>query len=38
VKPAKLFTVHSALILKRICALPREKLETVLREIQQFFS
>jgi hypothetical protein len=38
VKPAKLFTMHSALILKGICAIRREKLETVLREIRQFFS
>jgi mRNA interferase MazF len=38
VKPAKLFTIHSALILKRLCALRAEKLDAVLDEIRHFFS
>lgn len=38
VKPAKLFTIHSTLVLKKICALRREKLDAVLAEIQRFFS
>jgi mRNA-degrading endonuclease toxin of MazEF toxin-antitoxin module len=37
VKPAKLFTIHSTLVLKKICALRREKLDAVLTEIRQFF-
>jgi hypothetical protein len=38
VKPAKLFTMHTTLVLKRICALGPEKLLIVLTEIRQFFS
>ena len=38
VKPAKLFTIHSTLVLKKICALRREKLDAVLAETRQFFS
>lgn len=38
VKPAKLFTVHSTLVLKRICALRHDKLDAVLHELRQFFS
>ena len=38
VKPAKLFTIHSTLVLKKICALGPEKLSVILTEIRQFFS
>ena len=38
VKPAKLFTMHTTLVLKKICALGPEKLIVVLTEIRQFFS
>ena len=38
VKPAKLFTMHTALVLKKICALSPEKLSVILTEIRQFFS
>ena len=38
VKPAKLFTMHTTLVLKKICALGPDKLSTVLAEIRQFFS
>lgn len=38
VKPAKLFTMHSTLVLKNICALRPEKLDAVLADIRQFFS
>jgi mRNA interferase MazF len=37
VKPAKLFTMHTTLILKRICTLGPEKL-AVLADIRQFFA
>ena len=38
VKPAKLFTMHSTLVLKKICGLHPEKLDIVLADIRQFFS
>ena len=38
VKVAKIFTMHSTLILKRLGALRPEKLEDVLRELRGFFS
>jgi mRNA interferase MazF len=38
VKPAKLFTIHSTLVLKTLCTLHRTKQDAVLREIRQFFS
>ena len=38
VKSAKLFTIHSTIVLKKICALRSEKLQTVLAEIRRFFS
>jgi mRNA interferase MazF len=38
VKPAKLFTIHSTLVLKKICGLRSEKLHAVLAEIRRFFS
>lgn len=37
VKPTKLFTIHSTLVLKKICALRTEKLQAVLTEIRRFF-
>ena len=38
VKPGKLFTVHSTLVLKKVCALRQAKLDLVLDEMRQFFS
>ena len=38
VKPAKMFTIHSSLVVRRICALRTEKLEQVLGGIRTFFS
>lgn len=38
VKLAKLFTVHSTLVLRKICALRGEKLDDVLRGLRGFFS
>lgn len=38
VKPAKLFTMHATLVLKKICALRPEKLDVVLADMRQFFS
>ena len=38
VMPAKLFTMHTALVLKKICTLGPEKLSVVLTEIRQFFA
>lgn len=38
VKASKLFTIHSTLVLKRICAVRPEKLDDILREIRSFFS
>ncbi|MGH9347264.1 MAG: type II toxin-antitoxin system PemK/MazF family toxin [Vicinamibacterales bacterium] len=38
VKVAKIFTMHSTLVLKRICALRHEKLADVLQELRSFFS
>ena len=38
VKPAKLFTVHTTLVLKKLCALGPEKLSVVLAELRQFFA
>ena len=37
VKPAKLFTIHTTLVLKKICTLGPDKLSVVLTEIRQFF-
>ena len=37
VKPTKLFTIHSTLVIKKICALRTEKLQAVLTEIRRFF-
>ncbi len=38
VKLSKLFTVHSTLVLKRMCVLRGEKLEEVLHGLRRFFS
>ncbi len=38
VKPGKLFTVHSTLVLKKVCALRQAKLDVVVTEMRQFFS
>ena len=38
VKIAKIFTLHSALIIKRLCALQPEKLDEVLRKLRAFFA
>lgn len=38
VKTTKLFTMHSSLIVKRICVLRIEKTEEVLRSVRGFFS
>ncbi len=38
VKTTKLFTMHSSLIAKRICALRIEKMEEVLQSVRGFFS
>ena len=37
-KPTKLFTIHSTLVLRKICALRREKLDAVLDDLRGFFS
>lgn len=37
-KPTKLFTIHSTLVLRKVCALRREKLDAVLSDLRQFFS
>lgn len=37
VKSSKIFTMHSALVLKKVCRLKPEKLEQVLETIRQFF-
>jgi hypothetical protein len=38
VKLAKVFTIHSTLVIKKICALRDEKLDAVLGELRRFFS
>ena len=38
VKPTKLFTIHSTLVVRKICGLSHEKLNVVLSEIRLFFS
>lgn len=38
VKPAKLFTMHSTLVIKKVGTLRKEKLEEVLHAIRRFFS
>ena len=38
VKPAKVFTIHTTLVLHKICGLRPEKLDGVLLALRQFFS
>ena len=38
VKTTKLFTMHSSLIVKKVCALKREKTGEALRSVREFFS
>ena len=38
VKPTKLFTIHSTLIVKKVCTLRRERLDAVLDDLRRFFS
>ena len=38
VKTTKLFTIHSSLIVKKVCTLTREKTEEILRAVREFFS
>jgi hypothetical protein len=38
VKVAKIFTMHSTLVLKRICVLRQEKLAEVLHELSRFLT
>ena len=37
-KPAKLFTIHSTLVVRKVCGLRREKLDAVLDDLRQVFS
>ena len=37
-KPTKLFTIHSTLVVRKVCVLRREKLDAVLDDLRQFFS
>jgi mRNA interferase MazF len=38
VKLSKIFTIHSDLIVKKVCSLKRDKLDTILKKIRDFFS
>jgi mRNA interferase MazF len=38
VKMTKIFTIHSSLVIKKICALRPERLEAVLDGLRRFFS
>jgi|SRR5579863_2095984 len=38
VKPTKLFTIHSTLVLKKLCGLRRERLDAVLEDLRRFFA
>jgi mRNA interferase MazF len=38
VKLAKVFTIHSTLVIRKLCALREEKLAATLGELRQFFS
>jgi mRNA interferase MazF len=38
VKMAKVFTIHSTLVIKKLCALREEKLAGILGEVRRFFS
>ena len=37
-KPTKMFTIHSTLVQKKLCALKPEKLAEILENIRKFFS
>ena len=37
-KPTKLFTIHSTLVVRKVCALRRDKLDAVLDDLRRFFS
>src|SRR5207248_2730235 len=37
VRPTKILTLHSGLVVTRLCRLKREKRDEVLREIREFF-
>jgi len=38
VKPSKMFTIHSSLVVKRICAIAPRKVDQILEQIRAFFS
>ncbi|MBI4456699.1 MAG: type II toxin-antitoxin system PemK/MazF family toxin [Acidobacteria bacterium] len=38
VKTTKLFTIHSSLIVKRVCGLRKKKIDEILEIIRRFFS
>jgi mRNA interferase MazF len=38
IRLSKIFTIHSALIVKRICGISKPKLEEVLKAIREFYS
>lgn len=38
VKLAKIFTIHSSLVIKKVCRLKQTKTDKVLKEVQSFFS
>jgi mRNA interferase MazF len=38
VKLAKLFTIHSTLVIRKLCALREEKLAAILGDLREFFS
>jgi len=38
VKLAKLFTIHSTLVIKKLCVLGDQRLTAVLMELRRFFS
>jgi len=38
VRPAKMFTIHSSLVMKKVCALRVQNLDQVLDGIRRFFS
>ncbi len=38
VKPAKLFTMHTTLVVKKLCTLRDDKLSVVLTDLRQFFA
>ena len=38
VKTTKLFTIHSSLVVKRVCTLKKEKTQEALRSVRTFFS